>query len=129
MSQPSQRDPATLRYFVDGMDCASCARKIEDMVTRLPGVAATKVNFSSQMLTLELDESRTPRTKLEANIRTLGYAPTLSVETSKPAAHGEAGHDHGHGAPTHTHALEGAWYATRQAQLVMLTGEIGRAHV
>ncbi len=143
MSQPNHsRDPATLRYFVDGMDCASCARKIEDMVTRLPGAATPKVNFTSQTLTLELDESRTPRTKLEANIRTLGYAPTLKVETSRPAAHGEAGHvhdneedhgkighDHGHGETGHTHALEEgrAWYATRQARLVLLTGGLAAA--
>ncbi len=143
MSQPAnQPTSATLRYFVDGMDCASCARKIEDMVTRLPGAAAPKVNFTSQILTLELDETRTPRTKLEANIRTLGYAPTLRAETGKPAAHGEAGHlhddeedhgkkghDHGHGAEGHTHALEDGkpWYATRQAQLVFLTGGLAGA--
>ncbi len=145
MSQPTnQANPATLRYFVDGMDCASCARKIEDMVTRLPGAAAPKVNFTSQILTLELDESRTPRTKLESNIRTLGYVPTLRAETAatpvKPSAHGEAGHDdeedhgkkghdHGHGAEGHTHALEEGkpWYATRQAQLVFLTGALAGA--
>ena len=142
MSQPAnQPNPATLRYFVNGMDCASCAREIEDMVTRLPGADAPTVNFTSQILTVTLDESRTPRTKLEANIRTLGYAPTLR-NTPKPAAHGEAGHahddeenhakpghDHGHGAESHSHALEEGkpWYATRQGQLVLLTGGLAGA--
>ena len=144
MTQPTTSQPETspLRYRVEGMDCASCARKIEDMVTRLPGADAPKVNFNSQILTVALDESRTPRTKLEANIRTLGYAPTLQAETGKPAAHGEAGHlhddeedhgkkghDHGHGAEGHTHALEDdkPWYATRQGQLVLLTGGLAGA--
>jgi len=142
MTQPAASQLSSLRYFVDGMDCTSCARKIEDMVTRLPGAAIATVNFTSQILTLELDETRTPRTKLEANIRTLGYAPTLKAETAKPAAHGEArhvhndeedhgksGHDHDHGAERHVHALEEGkpWYATRQAQLVMLTGGLAGA--
>jgi Cd2+/Zn2+-exporting ATPase len=147
VSQPATpKTPATLRYFVDGMDCASCARKIEDMVTRLPGAEAPKVNFTSQILTLELDESRTPRSRLEANIRTLGYAPTLKAETAvataRTAAHGEAGHvhddeedhskpghDHGHDAEGHVHALDDSkpWYATRQAQLVFLTGALAGA--
>jgi len=142
MTQPTTSQPETspLRYRVEGMDCASCARKIEDMVTRLPGADAPKVNFNSQILTVALDESRTPRTKLEANIRTLGYAPTLQAETGKPAAHGEAGHahddeedhakpGHDHGAEGHSHALEEGkpWYTTRQGQLVLLTGGLAGA--
>ena len=142
MTQPAASQLSSLRYFVDGMDCTSCARKIEDMVTRLPGAAIATVNFTSQILTLELDETRTSRTKLEANIRTLGYAPTLKAETAKPAAHGEArhvhddeedhgksGHDHDHGAEGHVHALEEGkpWYAARQARLVFLTGGLAGA--
>ena len=136
MTQPttSQPESSPLRYRVEGMDCASCARKIEDMVTRLPGADAPKVNFSSQILTVALDESRTPRSRLEANIRTLGYAPILRLEPVT-AADGEAAHPHddeevhGHGAPTHSHALEAdkPWYATRQAQLVFLTGGLAGA--
>jgi Zn2+/Cd2+-exporting ATPase len=143
MSQPSTKT-SSLRYFVDGMDCASCARKIEDMVTRLPGADAPRVNFTSQILTLELDETRTPRTKLEANIRTLGYAPSLRPEGSSATrtnpAHGEIGHvhdneeDHGtsghdHGVEGHVHAVDDdkPWYKTRQAQLVFLTGALAGA--
>ena len=131
MTQPTTSQPETspLRYRVEGMDCASCARKIEDMVTRLPGADAPKVNFNSQILTVALDESRTPRSKLEANIRTLGYAPTLRLEPVT-AAHSQAAHphddeeDHGHGAEGHSHALpdDKPWYSTRPAQLVFLTG-------
>jgi Cd2+/Zn2+-exporting ATPase len=118
------------------MDCASCARKIEDMVTRLPGAGAPQVNFTAQTLTLGLDESRTPRSKLEANIRTLGYAPSLRLETVRGAVqhahdgedHGQPDHDH-NSAEGHVHALEDGkpWYATRQAQLVFLTGALAGA--
>ena len=134
MTQPN--NPNELRYFVEGMDCASCAKKIEDLVSRTPGATAPKVSFSAQTLRLELDESKTPRSKLEANIRTLGYTPSLQTTATPtarvPAAHGEAGHvheaeeDHDHGAEGHVHALEDGkpWYATRQAQLVFLTGAL-----
>jgi Zn2+/Cd2+-exporting ATPase len=122
------RQTTSLRYFVDGMDCASCARKIEDMVTRLPGTDAPRVNFTSQILTLELDETRTSRTKLEANIRTLGYTPSLRLESSTEVNDREshAAPDHDHGAAGHVHALENdkPWYASRQAQLVFLTGAL-----
>ena len=132
MTQPTAPQLNSLRYRVEGMDCASCARKIQAMVTRLPGADAATVNFTSQMLTLELDETRTPRTKLEANIRTLGYAPTLRLEAGTAVHDDEEDHSkagHNHDSTSHTHALEEgrAWYATRQAQLVMLTGGLAGA--
>ena len=132
MTQPTAPQLNSLRYRVEGMDCASCARKIQAMVTRLPGADAATVNFTSQMLTLELDETRTPRTKLEANIRTLGYAPTLRLEAGTAVHNDEEDHSkagHNHDSTSHTHALEEGkpWYATRQAQLVMLTGGLAGA--
>jgi Zn2+/Cd2+-exporting ATPase len=149
-STKSKPDANELRYFVDGMDCASCAKKIENLVSRTPGAREPKVSFGAQTLRLELDETRTPRAKLEANIRALGYTPSLQTpNTPAPAprpghgesghvhqteddhdqpghdhGHDEPGHDHGHGAPGHVHALEEgkAWYATKQARLVFYTG-------
>jgi Zn2+/Cd2+-exporting ATPase len=132
MTQPTASQSSPLRYRIQGMDCASCARKIEDMVTRLPGADAPQVNFSSQMLTVTLDETRTPRNRLEANIRTLGYAPSLRLEGGSTAQENEEDYGetaHNHGAEGHTHALEEskAWYATRQAKLVFLTGGLASA--
>ncbi|BDP44711.1 ATPase (plasmid) [Deinococcus aetherius] len=73
-------DPNTprsrLEYFVDGMDCASCVQKVERMIERLPGADSVKTSFNKQTLELELDESRTPRTQLEENLRALGYSPS-----------------------------------------------------
>jgi Cd2+/Zn2+-exporting ATPase len=128
MSQPSTKT-TPLRYLVDGMDCASCARKIEDMVTRLPGAETPNVNFTSQILTLELDETRTPRSKLEANIRTLGYTPSLHTDDSRGTTTNSTHGDQNHGRSGHAHALDDdqPWYRTRQAQLVLLTGAFAGA--
>ncbi|MDE3747835.1 heavy metal translocating P-type ATPase [Methylobacterium komagatae] len=65
--------PQALRYRVKGMDCPTCAGKIETAVSRLPGVANVRVNYGSQVLDLALDEAATPRTELEGRIERLGY--------------------------------------------------------
>ncbi|WP_345822122.1 heavy metal translocating P-type ATPase [Methylobacterium fujisawaense] len=65
--------PEALRYRVRGMDCPTCAGKIETAVSRLPGVANVRVNYGSQVLDLALDEAATPRAELEGRIERLGY--------------------------------------------------------
>lgn len=65
-----------LEYFVDGMDCASCVQKVERMIERLPGADGVKTSFNKQTLELDLDESRTPRSQLEENLKALGYTPS-----------------------------------------------------
>src|SRR3954451_19488386 len=75
-----------LRYRVDGIDCPSCASKIETAVTRLGGTADVRVNYQRQVLALRLDEAATPRTAVEESIRSLGYgvapveAPVVTTE-------------------------------------------------
>ncbi|GGR74284.1 ATPase [Deinococcus seoulensis] len=137
---PSTGDAAPLTYFVDGMDCASCVQKVEQMVDRLPGAAGVRTSFTKQTLRLELDEGRTPRAVLEKNLRSLGYTPSL-LETAQsaqskaaldPSAHdGHADHDHGaepHDADDHAghvHEVLPAgtpWYAGKQGKLVIFSG-------
>ena len=80
---------AALRYRVKGMDCPSCAAKIETAVTRLPGAADVRVNYTSQVLDLSLDEDATSRADLEGRITGLGYgvAP-LPTAADLARAHG-----------------------------------------
>ena len=40
------------------LDCANCARKMEDAIKKLDGVSDATVSFLTQKLTLEADESR-----------------------------------------------------------------------
>ena len=68
-----------LRYFVERMDCADCARTVQSALTRLPGVDAPQVNFTTQTLSLTLDEAQMPRERLEQTLRSLGYPPTLEA--------------------------------------------------
>ncbi len=62
-----------LRYRVGGMDCPSCAGKIETALKRLGGAEGIRVNYHSQTLAFRLDEATTSRLAVEAQIRSLGY--------------------------------------------------------
>ncbi len=80
---------AALRYRVKGMDCPSCAAKIETAVTRLPGVGDVRVNYTAQVLDLVLDEGATPRGDLEERIAGLGYG-VASLPTVADLARAQA---------------------------------------
>jgi len=64
-----------IKMRIEGMDCGACATKIENAVKRLPGVADINMSYATATLSLQLDEDRTTRARLEATIRALGYAP------------------------------------------------------
>ncbi len=126
-------------WTVSGMDCGSCATKIKDAVTRLPGVSGVEIGIMTERLRLTLDETQTDRDKVEKVVKSLGYgiAPraagakkdfVMPAMSDAPAD----GHDHdhdrndaaaaarddsGHGSPGHVHddpADRGKrWYQTR----------------
>ena len=88
--------PARLDYFVDGMGCAICVRKVVRRLEALPGTAEVRTSFNERTQILYLDQQQTPREQLEKNLRLLGHAPSmLSAPTMvSPAADAHAGHDH-----------------------------------
>lgn len=80
---------SALRYHVEGMDCPSCASKIETAVGRFGGAEDIRVNYHSQVLAFRLDEAATPRSAVEEQIRKLGYG-VAPVEAPRVVA-GEPG--------------------------------------
>lgn len=46
----------TKQYKLSNLDCANCARKMQDAINKLDGVKAATVNFMAQKLTIEFDE-------------------------------------------------------------------------
>lgn len=63
----------TIRYHVTGMDCSSCAAKIESAARRIEGIADVKVSIASQIMTLEVDDTGRRLPALEAAVEGLGY--------------------------------------------------------
>lgn len=105
-------------YFVEGMDCATCVAKVEQVVQKLPGAGEPKTSFTRQTLTLTLDESQTPRSALERQLQALGYTPSLLSDAAGTAPQAAT-------PLNHTEALGRAgkpWYHTQQGRLVVGSG-------
>ena len=45
------------QFKLDEIDCANCARKLQDELAKLEGVKSVSVNFMTQKLTLEADDA------------------------------------------------------------------------
>ena len=84
-----------LTFTVGGMDCGSCAAKIETALSRLPGVADVKVSVARERLNLSVAEQKTSVEKIEDTLRKLGFKPALLPRDKAPQAKVEADHhDH-----------------------------------
>jgi copper ion binding protein len=59
---------------VTGMTCGHCEAKIEEAVSKLPGVKKVTASRTSQKVTLETDKPETlDLKKIKATIESLGY--------------------------------------------------------
>ena len=67
-----------------GMDCASCAKAIENAVLKVSGVNSAQVNFASETLLVEFDESKTGIPAIEKAVNDAGYK--LLISDDNPSA-------------------------------------------
>ncbi len=122
-------DSATqTRYRVEGMDCASCATKIDTAVRRMPGVSGVAVSVTAGTMTVSHDGA-SDLAAIEKKVTGLGYAiAPLSAGTVPTPSHAHCdhdhdGHDHAHGAHDHEgHDHEGHDHSGRAAK------EVGGLH-
>lgn len=63
----------TIRYHVTGMDCSSCAAKIEGAARKVEGVNDVKVSIASQIMTLEVDDPARRLPVVESAVTDLGF--------------------------------------------------------
>jgi len=138
-------DAATqTRYRVEGMDCGSCAAKIDTAVRRMPGVADVAVSVTAGTLTVH-HQPESDLAAIEKKVTGLGYklapltelAPAAPVHTGCDHDHGH-GHNHDHGdhhghahvAPEKVEGLHGhdhgpttgAWWQSKKGQLTLACG-------
>ncbi|WP_374314096.1 heavy metal translocating P-type ATPase [Dongia sp.] len=92
-----------MRFEVEGMDCPSCAGKIERVLGRLPGLANVQVNYAASKLTLDADNPDEQVEVITGKLSGLGFPGKLvkngqpDVPTAPKAAHAHGdGHDHDH---------------------------------
>lgn len=82
--------PDTVRYRVTGMDCPSCATKIEKAAWGIVGVEEVKVSIASQIMTLRLADPAAQLHEVERAVTSLGYQLN---RLDRPAVRPEAGSD------------------------------------
>ncbi|WP_117233261.1 zinc/cadmium/mercury/lead-transporting ATPase [Vibrio maerlii] len=78
----NENDVSTYSWKVDGMDCPSCARKVETAVTKLAGVDEAKVLFATEKLVVKstlLDIS----SQVEQAVMAVGFTLTSTKRLSK----------------------------------------------
>ena len=125
----------TSRYRVSGMDCGSCAAKIETALRRVPGIHEVRVSVPGGTVTIS-HEAALGADAVVRPLSALGYgaAPADPVaETAAPAcgggccgtAHADAAHTHPH-SHAHSHApadpAEAHWWRGRKAALTLAAG-------
>lgn len=131
--------PRQTRFKIGGMDCASCAAKIDTAVRRLEGVADVSVSVTGASMTVSHSGPLNDNQVLQ-QVAQLGYGIVkaeartdgLAARTHDHADHDHEGHDHeGHdyggqqitkeaagSSHPHEHAAPGqAWWRTRRAAL------------
>jgi len=77
---------------VEGMTCASCVRRVERSLTKVPGVASVAVNLATERAAVSFNEATASRDDLTAAIEKAGYKvgrwvlPTAPAPTPPPFA-------------------------------------------
>ncbi|WP_438712747.1 heavy metal translocating P-type ATPase [Aquimarina muelleri] len=66
-------------YPITGMTCAACASSVESVLTNINGVTKANVNFASNSVLVEYDDS-IKNTDLQSRLRSAGYDLILNVE-------------------------------------------------
>ena len=56
-----------------GMDCSDCATKIENVISRMEGVAWVSINFTTGKMHIEYDSQKIDLERIVSGIKALGY--------------------------------------------------------
>src|SRR5690606_36332244 len=92
-------DVKETRFRVEGMDCASCAGKIDTAVRRMPGVSDVSVSVTAGTMRVRHDAT-SDLAAIRRKVSGLGYGVSPAEAAAEQPAEREhdprCGHDHGH---------------------------------
>ena len=83
----------TTRFRVDGMDCASCAAKIDAAARRVPGIADVEVFATAGTMSVKHDADADLEA-LARKVKSLGYSATPIAAGTTTARTDHSKHDH-----------------------------------
>jgi Cu+-exporting ATPase len=79
-------DRRQLTLAVEGMTCASCVRRVERALGRVPGVEQAAVNLAAETALVVLDPDQATMPELEAAVERAGYRLAELPSAGPPAA-------------------------------------------
>lgn len=60
-------------FKIEGMTCSACANRVERVVKKLDGVDNANVNFATEILSVEFDDTKLNNENIEAAVNKAGY--------------------------------------------------------
>ena len=125
----SMRDEAaqTLDFKVTGMDCGSCAGKVQRAVERLPGVQMAEVALMAERLRVRLAPGGIRADEIEMAVRAIGFGVTVqdaAALAEQTCCAGDHAHHHTHNspAPSPNPASDQPWHRTTKGRHLIATG-------
>lgn len=64
-----------IRFFIDGISCAKCVRKLEDLPMTIPGLEELRIDMSTNVAYAKMDIRRLTFSALAKAIAALGFRP------------------------------------------------------
>eukprot|EP00873_Tetraselmis_striata_P031950 jgi/Tetstr1/452214/TSEL_039250.t1 len=99
------------KFRVGGMDCANCASKVENAVSRLPGVTEVGASYTARSMTVT--HTGVPVAAIRKAVKAVGYAAAPADAAMETKA------DH---ADDHFKFEDVPWWRTRKAMLTLSCG-------
>jgi copper chaperone CopZ len=78
-------DLTTCTLDITGMTCASCVRRVEKALGKVPGVSAAQVNLATEAATITYDPAAATADDLTAAVGTAGYTGLVRPGDEPPA--------------------------------------------
>ncbi|MGJ7920279.1 heavy metal translocating P-type ATPase [Neobacillus sp. LXY-4] len=72
---------ATKVLKIQGMTCAACAKAVERVTRKLPGIKEANVNFATEKLNVDFDEGQVTVTDIQNAVSKAGYSALLDSAT------------------------------------------------
>lgn len=89
-TEQRRSETSKIVFDVEGMTCASCARRVENTLAKQPGVDSAGVNLATERATVEAS-SEVDVSHLVSAVGSVGY----KLRPQTDGHHEHAGHDHG----------------------------------
>jgi Cation transport ATPase len=68
-------------FKIEGMTCSACANRVERVVKKLDGVDNANVNFATETLSVEFDNTKLNNENIEAAVVKAGYGIKKNLKT------------------------------------------------